>query len=360
MTRFLQVLGCLFISHAALGASLRISKLYIGQPFYRTVAILNIESPNPDPGRVSVVFKDAHGLMLENKNDIKVKRSDYSCTNSQCSVLFYELPISLEKHTCSLEIRFSSLSGELLFNSQERWGHCQKLTPIPETKFLPDLHFTTEAYFSNEASIEIKNSGSILDQKNLYVWGLLRDKLGEIIWDGQYQSKTTLKNQESINISLGNPPKAWQKHLACTGNVFIDSESELIERTKLNNSTKVDFGNCEEPPSEAAGDKIDFVPVPEFKDGILVIEAKNDGRLPFLNPTTSLEVSIHYLGPQNEIIFSKTRFIGSRIYGFGDSKFISENLIPDGVCTIVVELNPNLIIKEDSYINNRISLNICE
>src|SRR5690606_20366221 len=103
-----------------------------------------------------------------------------------------------------------------------------------------------------------------------------------------------------------------------------------------------------------------FVPEAKVENGTLSLFATNNGRLPYIERTTRLETRIRYLDENEEFLHRKTVFTVPAIYGFGDSKEVIRDQVPEGTCFIEIELNPNLTIKESNYINNRIELKICE
>lgn len=354
------LIGLYAISRAE-AISLQISKSNLGEPFYRSVSKLRLVSENSETGNVSVKFLDRNGIGLESRENIKIRKADYiSCSNGFCSVEFYELPLSIEKHTCFLEVRFSSPAGQIYLNTKDSWGDCGTLPAVPDRKFLSDFVFSESAYFSESGTIEIQNIGAAFLEKPLSIWGLLRDAEGKIIWKGSYSGAVTINSQEQLTIDFQQAPNAWQNHLACSGHFFIEPEFSFFERSKLNNNVEVEYGHCEEVPSEVKGDKIDFEPLAEVAEGILSLKAINKGRLPYIEQTTRLESNIRFLNQFRQLIIMKNLFTKPKIYGFGDKKEIARDVLPDGTCFVEIELNPNLTIKESDYINNRIELKVCE
>lgn len=357
---FLGLIGLAVFSFAN-AASLHISRVSLGQPFYRSIKILSMSSQNQDTGNIAIKFLDKNGKTLQIENGLKVKRMDWeSCSLGFCIHNLYELPLPLEKYSCSIEFNFVSSAGISILTSRENWGDCISAPALPGEKFLPDFTFPNNAYLSDEGSIEIKNIGSSHSELSLSVWGFLKDREGNFIWSGNYQANVVIQSQGKLLITFEESFKLWQKKLACSGMLIIDPSASSFERSKLNNLLTFEFGECEIPPTEARGDKIDFLPVVLVENGVLKLDAKNQGRLPFLGETSHLEASIRYLGSKRELIFKKTFFTSSRIYGFGDSKKVVSDVIPAGTCFIEIELNPNLTIKENNYLNNRTELKICE
>lgn len=342
-------------------ASLHMSKFNLGQPFYRSISVLSFSSQTQDSGLISVKFHDRNGKLLEVKEGLRVKRGDWiSCSNNFCVQDIYKLPISLEKYSCFIEVNFVSLAGTVFLNSREKWGGCVPLPALPDTKHLPDFSFPQDAYLAEDGSIEIKNSGKNHPELNLSVWGFLKDREGNLIWKGRYQENVIIQPQGSLLVHFDNSLKTWQRELACTGFFVIDPGSAALERSKINNYWEVEFGACEELPSEERGDRIDFIPITLIENGNLFLSAKNQGRLPFLEATSHLETQIRYLGINRELVFEKTYFTAPSIYGFGGTKEVVLDAIPAGVCHIQIELNPKLTIKENDYLNNRIEIKICE
>ncbi len=341
--------------------SLQISQKYLGAPFYRSRFQLSLNSSSMQTGNVSVKFLDKYARPLDIKDGIKIKRSDYSsCANGRCRADIVELSLALEKHSCFIEVNFSSPAGQVYLSETHEWGDCLSAPVSPNPKYLPDFSFPESAYFSDDSTIEIQNIGNGYLQRPLTVWGFLMDKEGKIIWSDTYSNQITINSQEISVVSFQNPIKVWQRHLACTGFFIIDPEFISLERTKLNNSIFTEYGACEDVPSEANNDKIDFQPQVEFSGNQITLNAVNNGRLAYQNDLTRLESYVRYLGQNRELIRVRNLFTDPDIQGFGDSKMIMHDSFPTGTCFIEIELNPNITIKESNYINNRIEFRVCE
>lgn len=346
---------------SAEAVTLQISKSNLGQPFYRSINKLSLSSSNSEQGSVTVKFLNRNELALEVQENIKVKKADWvPCSGGKCIFNIYELPFSLEKYSCSIEVKFLSPSGQAHLISKEIWGDCVAMPAIPDTKYLPDFVFPEGAYFSENATIDLLNIGSNYLQKPLIVWGVLKDSESNVIWKGINSNLVTINSHDTYMVDFQSELKTWQNRLACTGEFFIEPEFNTFERSKLNNSLQIEYGSCEDVPSEARGDKIDFEPFAEIVNGVLSLQAVNNGRLPYLEETTRLESYIRYLNQDRQIIFKKNLFTAPKIHGFGDAKEVIQDAIPAGTCSVEIELNPNLTIKESNYINNRIELKVCE
>jgi hypothetical protein len=210
----------------------------------------------------------------------------------------------------------------------------------------------------DNGDIVFQNIGNDLNRP-IEVWGFLKNREGKIIWSGIYRTEEELRSQQMHTAKFGQFQK-WQNHLACTATFYIAPSFNFFERSKLNNRYELEFGECEDVPDETNGDRIDFNPEVVFEDQTFRLRVLNNGRLPFLEATTKLETVIHFFNLDNEIIFSKNLFTEAPIHGFGSSKIIHDGPVPEGTCSIELELNPNITIKESNYENNRIKLNICE
>jgi hypothetical protein len=364
-TSFITLLFSFLSSHSygrfLSGPELQIIPAQLGEPYYRSRFHLILFSSTMDPGNLKVKFLDKNLNAIDVKDGLRVKRGDFTnCSFGTCRANVYELPLALEKHSCKLEVTYTSSSGQIYLNQTYDWGDCIQTTTSADPKYLADFTFPSSAYFSDQKTIEIQNIGNSFLQKPLYVWGFLLDKESNVIWSDTFSDIITIQSQESYSVAFQKMINEWQVHLACTGLFIIDPDFETYERTKLNNSLLIDFGNCEEVPSEDSGDKIDFVPLIQISNGSLTLKALNNGRLPYLNETTKIETLVRYLDSNKNPIRTFSVFTGPKIYGFGDSRTVLSEQLPFGTCFVQAELNPNITIKESNYINNRTEFRACE
>lgn len=338
------------------------SRLYlqtrdIDSPIYRKIAELWLSVLTDKYRSIQVEFQGKNSLVTSEKWTRRFKQSDYNDCTNDCSFVIGSLPLQLEPHVCELNIRLEDFSGAITSRSMA-WGQCQVMKPRPSDRLLGDLVVNED--LSTPTEFSISNIGAPIIEKKVQVLVFLEDIAGNVIWKEKKTQDITLSNNQEATLQSSLPLRNWQRALGCRFSVVIDSDFEIHERQKINNSIQTEFGDCQELPEQARGDRFDFEPVMSVESGNVHFRVLNHGRLPMRWDYEVLEYDVLFTSAGGQAVYRIRERVTAPFYGFGEEKNVLSIPLPAGACSVSVSVNQSVLLKESNYQNNKSELTLCE
>jgi hypothetical protein len=328
----------------------------VPSPINRTITDVYLGINKDDVKSVSIEFHGKKGLVTNEKWFKRFQNQD-SCEKQPCSIFLMSLPLSLEKVSCSIKMKVETNDGKPSTEISQKWGECASVSSKPSERHLADLMVSEDDINLN--NFIVNNDGASVINKNITIMAYLLDENKKIIWADTHSSITTIGSNDYLEVIFNKPLLNWQEHLGCNAVIVIDSEYSIHEKKKKNNEISFPYGGCERTPSMAKGDRFDFYPTIEIANSVIKYQVFNSGRMSMLNSFEKLEYEILYFSANESFLFKRSFSVSSPLYGFGNSKEVFNENIPENVCNIVVQTNGNRILKEANFSNNNTIIDIC-
>lgn len=199
------------------------------------------------------------------------------------------------------------------------------------------------------ASISVNGRTSIT--KNFPVSALILDQTGNILWSARELVQEAILPGTPVEISFTSVMSEKVRKLGCKIVLSTNGSGAIAESDLANNDAVYEWGECIQIDEE----NLDVIPTHTLVERSLKFGAKNIGDVDVEMPSVLFRTHASDGRILENLQF---RLPGNELEGFGDESLL-ERALPDNVCTVVLEVDPNWVIANEIRTNNQITIKLC-
>lgn len=204
---------------------------------------------------------------------------------------------------------------------------------------------------AEQLSALISVNGRTSVTKNFPVSAVILDQTGNILWSARELVQEAILPGIPVEVSFTNVMSEKVRKLGCKIILSANGSGGVAESDLSNNDSTYEWGEC----IQIDEDNVDVIPIYGLDGRNLKFGAKNIGEVDVEMPSVLFRAHDADGRVLENLQF---RLPGSNLEGFG-AQSVLERTLPDNVCGVVLEVDPNWVIFNENRTNNQITIKLC-